>query len=190
MSSVMQYVMGGLQTAGGAAATAMGQPQVGVPMMMNGAGQLVSRGVGNSPAPAAPAFVQPGTQGQASLAQIGTAMQQNPALAPMLNNIPGGPLNLNKLVTGIDPPVPPPPAPNTNANVAPNPGNQNDPMSGLGSSGASDFGQMYMGYLLQKQLIQQQQKTAYASPHSSIPVGQVGGLQLPPGGAQIIPPQY
>lgn len=46
--STMNYVTGGLKTVGGAVATAFGAPEIGIPMMTSGAGQLAGQGAGGN----------------------------------------------------------------------------------------------------------------------------------------------
>jgi hypothetical protein len=191
MSSAIQYGTLGktLSYALPAAGAALGGPLGAMAGLAMAGAVGGNSGIGGTPAPAAmPQFVQPGTMGQPSLAQIGTAMQANPALAPMLNNIPGGPLNLGKLVTGIDPPGGTSPTSVQMANTpaqSPTPGQ----LPNTDWSGVGDFGSMYMKFLLDNQLIKQQQKTAWAPAHSST-VTPMTGLNLVPPQFQIVPPNY
>ncbi len=201
MSGTMQkYVMPAMQMLGGAGATAMGAPEIGIPLMMGGGGQLAGGAAGGSRGQAmggglgsmlgglggmmgmgGPAgggggmpagFAAPGAMGTPSMGTIGAALQGNPALAGIN---PGQ-------VTGVSGG---PPAGGPAASAAPaGPGGGSMPSW----SGAGDVGSAYLNYVNQKKLEAQRQKTAYAPAHSSAGGAPPQFSQLPQ--LQFAMPQY
>jgi len=141
MSGAMStYVMPAIQALGGAGMTAMGMPQVGLPMAMGGVSQLAGGGMG------APHAAPPQMAPAPSMASTGAAMPPPPATPP-------------PATAGAPPSTPP-------SMAAPDPSGGmstfDATMAGLGPVGAS-----YMSYVQNMNLLKQRQKTDYAAPHSS-----------------------
>lgn len=202
--AITKYVVPGMETLGGAVSQffAPGNP-IGLSMMGSGVGQLAGGtmgpagqsiggalgGLGGGLAGGAmggPAgFVAPGTAGTPSMANIGAALRQNPALSGISPSQVAG---VSTQQAGQQQ------LPATMGQVQPNIGmpQQQQPSQFQQSLAAlGPVGQSYMDYVQKMNLLKQQQKTAYAPPHTT-PVTQVPQFQSAIGGPAniVIPGQY
>jgi hypothetical protein len=130
-------------------------------------------------------MVAPGTAGTPSMANIGAAMQQNPALAGINPSmVTGVSQGMAQGPVGAAGPASMPSMGGDTPGGTGQPSNFQTAMAGLGPVGTA-----YMDYMQKMKLLKQGQKTEYAAPHSSAG-GQTSALSMIPQQGIQIPNQW